>query len=119
MHVHNAGILALRSLLNCVAREYPERVGWSETPGHLRFTLTFPSGGGSLVLPALYRSETGHHLFGEPIMLSSGDTRKNHQPCGCRHHGPRAARAIGRGKGRPRRSFEACPVKPPTRGSRA
>ena len=80
MHVHNAGILALRSLLNCVAREYPERVGWSETPGHLRFTLTFPGGGGSLFLPALYRSETGHHLFGEPVMLSSGDTQKAISP---------------------------------------
>lgn len=80
MHAHNAGILALRSLLNCVAREYPEHVGWSGKPGHLRFTLTFPGSGGSLDLPARYRSETGHHLFGEPVMLSSGNTRQTISP---------------------------------------
>lgn len=73
MHAHNAATLALRSLLNCVAREYPALIRWTETPGQLRFTLTFPDGSGSLELPALYRSATGHHLFGEPVMLTDAD----------------------------------------------
>jgi spermidine-citrate ligase len=70
MHAHNAATLTLRSLLNCVAREYPDRVRWSDMPGQLQFTLTFPEGGGSLDLPVLYRSATGHHLFGEPLTLT-------------------------------------------------
>jgi siderophore synthetase component len=80
MHAHNAGILALRSILNCVAREYPDRVRWSGKSGHLRFTLTFPGSGGSVDLPALYRSATGHHLFGEPVMLIDSDTQKAISP---------------------------------------
>ncbi|MBB4952068.1 siderophore synthetase component [Agrobacterium vitis] len=70
MHTHNAATLSLRSLINCVAREYHERVEWAEHHGKLHLILTFPQSGGQLRLPALYRSETGHHLFGEPITLS-------------------------------------------------
>src|SRR3954468_1071449 len=69
MDTDNAGTLALRSLLNCVAREYPDRVNWSRKSGELRFTLSFPQDGGYLELPAAYRSATGHHLFGGPVML--------------------------------------------------
>jgi siderophore synthetase component len=69
MHTDNAGTLALRALLNCVAREYPERVNWSEKSGELHFTLSFPDSGGCLELPAAYRSPTGHHLFDGPVML--------------------------------------------------
>ncbi|WEX75367.1 IucA/IucC family siderophore biosynthesis protein [Sinorhizobium numidicum] len=76
MHAHNAATLTLRSLLNCVAREYPDRVRWSDRSGQLQFTLTFPDGGGSLDLPALYRSATGHHLFGAPVMLTDKDGPK-------------------------------------------
>ncbi len=76
MHAHNAATLTLRSLLNCVAREYPDHVRWLETQGHLRFMLTFPEGGGSLGLPAHYRSATGHHLFGEPVMLTDENGAK-------------------------------------------
>ncbi|WP_306409602.1 IucA/IucC family protein [Ectorhizobium quercum] len=32
--------------------------------------LNFPGNGGSLKIPVLYRSATGHHLFGEPLVLS-------------------------------------------------
>lgn len=76
MHAHNAATLTLRSLLNCVAREYPDHVRWLETQGHLRFMLTFPDGRGSLGLPADYRSATGHHLFGEPVMLTDENGAK-------------------------------------------
>jgi siderophore synthetase component len=69
MLTDNAGTLALRALLNCVAREYPDRVNWSEKSGELHFTLSFPDGGGCLELPAAYRSPTGHHLFDGPVML--------------------------------------------------
>ncbi|MCA1438625.1 IucA/IucC family siderophore biosynthesis protein [Ensifer sp. IC4062] len=70
MHAHNAATLTLRSLLNCVAREYPDRIRWSDEPGRSHFALTFPEDGGTLDLPVLYRSPTGHHLFGEPVTLT-------------------------------------------------
>ncbi|WP_085033492.1 IucA/IucC family protein [Ensifer aridi] len=70
MHAHDAATLTLRSLLNCVAREYADCVRWSDESGRSHFTVTFPDGGGSLDLPVLYRSPTGHHLFGEPVRLT-------------------------------------------------
>ncbi|THK36172.1 IucA/IucC family siderophore biosynthesis protein [Ensifer sp. MPMI2T] len=70
MPAHNAATLTLRSLLNCVAREYPDRVRWSDESGRSRFSLTFPEDGGTLDLPVLYRSPTGHHLFGEPVTIT-------------------------------------------------
>jgi siderophore synthetase component len=75
MHTDNAGTLALRSLLNCVAREYSDRVNWSQKSGELHFTLSFPDGRGCLELPAAYRSATGHHLFGGPVMLVEDNTQ--------------------------------------------
>lgn len=80
MHAHNAATLALRSLLNCVAREYDERVEWAEQHGHMQLILTFPQPGGQLNVPVIYRSATGHHLFGEPLTLSEAGTNKQLDP---------------------------------------
>ncbi|MGQ8631682.1 IucA/IucC family protein [Agrobacterium sp. DKPNP3] len=70
MYARKAATLALRSLLNCVAREYTEHCIWGHDSGRQKLTLDFPDNGGSLRVPILYRSATGHHLFGEPLVLS-------------------------------------------------
>ncbi len=70
MYARKAATLALRSLLNCVTREYASRLVWGHDGSGQKLTLNFPGHGGSLKIPVLYRSATGHHLFGEPIMLS-------------------------------------------------
>ncbi|MES5048292.1 IucA/IucC family protein [Rhizobium nepotum] len=70
MYARKAATLALRSLLNCVAREYVDLCLWGHDSGRQKLTLNFPGHGGSLRVPVLYRSATGHHLFGEPLVLS-------------------------------------------------
>lgn len=70
MYARKAATLALRSLLNCVAREYAELCAWGHDASRQKLTLNFPENGGSLRVPVLYRSATGHHLFGEPLVLS-------------------------------------------------
>ncbi|MGV1906299.1 IucA/IucC family protein [Agrobacterium cavarae] len=72
MYARKAATLALRSLLNCVAREYAELCAWGHDAAKQKLTLNFPENGGSLRVPVLYRSATGHHLFGEPLVLSDG-----------------------------------------------
>ncbi|KPF42509.1 IucA/IucC family siderophore biosynthesis protein [Rhizobium sp. AAP43] len=68
MHKHDAAILALRSLINCIAREYADLTDWSfnETT---TFSVRFPDRGGRITLPVLHHSATGHHVFGEPLLL--------------------------------------------------
>ncbi|WP_320197012.1 IucA/IucC family protein (plasmid) [Agrobacterium rosae] len=70
MYACKAATLALRSLLNCVTREYASRIVWGHDGSGQKLTLNFPGHGGSLKIPVLYRSATGHHLFGEPIVLT-------------------------------------------------
>ena len=71
MYARKAATLALRSLLNCVTREYASRIVWGHDGSGQKLTLNFPGHGGSLKIPVLYRSATGHHLFGEPIVLTN------------------------------------------------
>ncbi|QCI99643.1 IucA/IucC family protein [Agrobacterium larrymoorei] len=70
MHAHKAATLALRSLLNCVVREYADRSVWSQEAAKQKLTLNFPNNGGSLKVPVVYRSITGHNLFAEPVVLN-------------------------------------------------
>ncbi|KTQ85277.1 hypothetical protein NS226_20235 [Aureimonas ureilytica] len=64
----NAAALSLRSLLNCVLREYPERVALNRSS--VRIGLS-PSGNGDDTprVPFEHRSPTGHRLFGAPLHL--------------------------------------------------
>lgn len=77
MYARKAATLAIRSLLNCVTREYASRIIWTKDSAGQRLTLNFPDKGGSLKIPVLYRSATGHHLFGEPIMLTDDSGVQN------------------------------------------
>ncbi len=67
----NAAALSLRSLLNCVLREYPERVAFNRSS--VRIGLS-PSGNGDDTprVPFEHRSPTGHRLFGAPLHLVQG-----------------------------------------------
>lgn len=69
MYAPKAATLALRSLLNCAVREYAQHAVWEMEGSRQKLTLNFPANGGSLKVPVLYRSATGHHLFGEPLVL--------------------------------------------------
>ncbi len=77
MYAHKAATLAIRSLLNCVTREYANRIVWTTDSGGQKLTLNFPEKGGSLKIPVSYRSVTGHHLFGEPMVLTDDSGVQN------------------------------------------
>lgn len=76
MHSETAAVLALRSLLNCVAREYAQQIRWTKISSGDLLTIDFASGG-KMEVPILYRSKTGHHLFGAPVRLHGPRGQEN------------------------------------------
>jgi len=71
-----AAELTLRPFLNCVVREYAGFVSWENDEGKQKLILKLSSAYDRLVLPVLYRSVTGHHLFGSPITLVANTDKK-------------------------------------------
>ncbi|MCD2179536.1 IucA/IucC family protein [Rhizobium sp. C1] len=69
MQTDMAAELALRSLLNCVTREYGTLITWKDHIGGERLDIAFPKARGTISVPVIYRSMTGHHLFADQIIL--------------------------------------------------
>lgn len=80
MQAETAATLSLRSLLNCVAREYSDIASWKNGAGGLSFVIAFPKTGGTLSVPVLYRSATGHHLFGDETSLTEAGAKRSLTP---------------------------------------
>ncbi len=69
MQTDIAAELALRSLLNCVAREYGALIAWKDHAVGEFLDIAFPKARGTMSVPVVYRSLTGHHLFADPVIL--------------------------------------------------
>lgn len=71
MPMTDAETLSLRSLLNCVVREYPEKIEWLSQSDDSFFSICIQTNDGELHIPCNYRSATGYHLFGSHIIFRS------------------------------------------------
>lgn len=80
MQTDIAAELALRSLLNCVTREYGTLITWKDHIGGERLDIVFPQGRGTMSVPVVYRSVTGHHLFADHIILRENGVERRLTP---------------------------------------